>query len=299
MLARAEKSLPGARVSAIRVLMERAIDYAGLFPPASLEMAHAVRNYARYRGGPDAWALGNFVVPLGRLREFEAAAAGLGTEQAIPLSVILPGPEFDPRDLDSVGSFGEIRSAEVRVADPEQVGVVCSLVKPGIDTCFEIPASHDWMDVLEAVSDEGERAKIRTGGVERGSIPPPIDVVNFLTECARARVAFKATAGLHHAIRGEHALTYAADSPSETMHGFLNVLLAAAMVFGGAERDDVLNTVEESRGDAFRFSESGVEWHGRGLSGEQLRFAREQFMVSFGSCSFEEPMADLRALGLI
>lgn len=299
MLAGFEESLPGAGMSAIRTLMTQAIDYAGLFPPASLGMADAVRNYARYASGPDAWALGNFVLPLASLREFEAAAAGLGLERRIPLTVILPGVEFDVDAVKTGLSFGIVRSAEVRVDEPAQVGAVASLAAPGVDSYFEIPARHDWMDVLAAIAEEGERAKVRTGGVERGSIPSPLDVVNFMAECARARVAFKATAGLHHALRGEHALTYEADAPTETMHGFLNVLLAAALVFAGGDDGAALRTVEETRADAFRFSEDAVAWDGKRLSLDDLRYAREQFVISFGSCSFDEPLADLRALRLI
>jgi hypothetical protein len=160
------------------------------------------------------------------------------------------------------------------------------------------------MDVLEAISSEGERAKIRTGGIERGAIPAPLDVVNFLAECMTARVGFKATAGLHHAIRGPHALTYDDGAPVETMHGFLNVLLAAAVIFagggrGGGDRDAALQTLENEQPEMFRFDGEAVAWHGRKAKSEELRYMREQFAIGFGSCSFEEPLDDLRALGLL
>ena len=53
------------------------VDYAGLFPPASLDMATAVRNYAAYRAASQRRMLGRFIVPVSRLPEFAAAAAGL------------------------------------------------------------------------------------------------------------------------------------------------------------------------------------------------------------------------------
>ena len=129
--------------------------------------------------------------------------------------------------------------AEVRVAETAQVRELASLVPPGITNYFEIPMSRDREDLLVVIAEEGERAKLRTGGTQRGSIPSPLEVSQFLFECFRARVAFKATAGLHHAIRGVHALTDEANAPAELMHGFLNVLLAAALAFEGQDEENV------------------------------------------------------------
>src|SRR5687767_279114 len=61
----------------LHILLRSSIDYAGLFPPAGLDMSRAVRNYAEYLSGPHAWALGRFVLPASRIEEFEAAAADL------------------------------------------------------------------------------------------------------------------------------------------------------------------------------------------------------------------------------
>jgi len=56
---------------ALRTLLAGSIDYAGLFPPASLEMAEAARNYEAYRSGPHSWALGRFILPSARLNEVD------------------------------------------------------------------------------------------------------------------------------------------------------------------------------------------------------------------------------------
>ena len=58
-------------MSAIRTLLAESIDYAGLFPPAGLDMGTAVENYARYSAGPWAWALGRFIVSVNQLPELE------------------------------------------------------------------------------------------------------------------------------------------------------------------------------------------------------------------------------------
>src|SRR5918997_4684898 len=58
-------------MSAIRTLLQGSIDYAGLFPPAELDMRTALQNYARYSGDSSSWALGRFIVPVSRLTELE------------------------------------------------------------------------------------------------------------------------------------------------------------------------------------------------------------------------------------
>lgn len=286
-------------MNAVRALMTGAIDYAGLFPPASLPMPDAVRNYARYRTAQEAWALGNFIVPLDRLEEFDSVAAGLGVEQRVTLSVVLPSPGFDTRKLGAGLAFGYVANVEVRVSEAAEVHEVASLTPAGITSYFEIPLRHEREDLLAAIAEEGERAKLRTGGTQRGSVPSLLAVRQFLFECSRAHVAFKATAGLHHAIRGVHALGEEANAPTELMHGFLNVLLAAALAFAGQDEQSVLGMLEETSPAAFRFGNEGVEWRGLNMQIQTLRRVREEVAVSFGSCSFEEPLAELRSLGLI
>ena len=109
-------------MNAIRTLLWKAIDYAGVFPPAGLPMADAVRNYARYMGSADVWALGTFVLPLERLQEFDAAAAGLGLERRIDVSVVLPGPDFDADLLRKGLGFGTVVNAEVPIQERASVG---------------------------------------------------------------------------------------------------------------------------------------------------------------------------------
>ncbi len=53
----------------IRTLLGGLIDYAGLFPPAKLEMNAALENYARDSVGTCAFALGRFICLVTRLEE--------------------------------------------------------------------------------------------------------------------------------------------------------------------------------------------------------------------------------------
>lgn len=58
----------------IRALLNGLVDYAGLFPPAKLDMSKTVESYARHRASPHAYALARLIVPASRLQEFARAA---------------------------------------------------------------------------------------------------------------------------------------------------------------------------------------------------------------------------------
>ena len=110
---------------------------------------------------------------------------------------------------------------------------------------------------------------------------------------------FKATAGLHHAVRSDQALTYETGSPRAVMHGFLNVFAAAALAREGLTTDEVEAVLREDDPRAFRLDESGLDWRGVRVTTDSLAATRRDFASSFGSCSFAEPVAELRALEVI
>jgi len=144
----------------------------------------------------------------------------------------------------------------------------------------------------------GAFAKVRTGGLTPEAIPTTENLANFLQDSAARRIPFKATAGLHHPMRSLRPLTYASDSPRAIMHGFLNVFIAAAFAWYGEDEllPDILNE-EDTR--VFVFAGDVLHWRDYGLTTVQIQAARADFAHSFGSCSFEEPVADLRQLGFL
>jgi hypothetical protein len=149
---------------------------------------------------------------------------------------------------------------------------------------------------LDAVKRAGCFAKFRTGGLKPEAIPPIEEVAAFILACADRRLSFKATAGLHHPVRAEQPLTYEADGPRAVMHGFLNVFMAAAFAWRGERAIEPI--LAETEATAFRFDER-AHWRNRSLATDEVREARIHFAHAFGSCSFEEPVRDLQALGLI
>jgi hypothetical protein len=299
-------------LESLTALLRGSIDYAGLFPPAGLEMPRAVRSYAEYRAGPYAWALGRFVLPASRIGEFEAASADLlpRASGAAPwrIAVLLGG---DPAaDLHEIGELNCRHAAEgaggvtadvveARADSAEAVEQLLSRMPSWLQAYVEIPVARDPAALVAAIGAAGGRAKVRTGGVTADAFPPASDLVRFVRTCLSAGVPFKATAGLHHPLRAEYRLTYEPDSPRGPMFGFLNLFLATALAAAGADdRETVLLLEERDRG-AFRFDNDGVEWRNRRLDLEGIRRTRESGMVSFGSCSFTEPISDLESLGLL
>ena len=289
---------------AFRTLLRGAIDYAGLFPPAQLSMREAVANYAGYLGGGEAWALGRFVVPAARLDEFARAAADHlpsdGAGEPWRLSVLLPA-DADPGPLAAFNAAHAgaalVDTVEVKATLPEEVAAAGALARTMV-TYVEIPADRDPSPMIDAVRAVGARAKIRTGGTAADAFPTPRDVLRFMKACLAAGVPFKATAGLHHPLRAEYALTYAADAPRGTMYGYLNVFLAAAWLAAGLPDEPALALLEERDPSAFALEDEGVRWNDRVLTGAELSRARERVITGFGSCSFREPLDDAAALGL-
>jgi hypothetical protein len=308
-----------ATAGAWRALLSGLVDYAGLFPPAGLDMAGAVARYAAYRRGPRAWMLGRFVVPLGRLGEFEADAGPLLPRgaYAVPwrLSVIATGaPAEDAAAIDDFNDAhrGEdagrvvIDSAERRAATVEDVRAAAAAVASGtVRVAYEVPLGGALPSLARAVAAAGGVLKARLGGLTPDAIPASDAVAAWLAAGAQAGVRVKATAGLHQAMRGPYPLTYDEGSPRAVMHGFVNVFVAAALAWrhraATAEAIAALcvPVLEETDARAFRAVGGGLAWRRETIGESELEDARADFAAAFGSCSFEEPVEELRALGLM
>ena len=299
--------------SCVECLLERLIDYAGLFPPASLAMRPALENYGAYLRSEWNWILGRFIVSASRLGEFEDAFSTVPAAPGAPpenwrLSVLLGDDRAG--DLASVGEFNTrmagsgagrnavVESVEVKVASADEIARLARSIPPELTAYFEIPASS-YGECIAALAGCDRRAKIRTGGETADKFPAPESVIDFIRLCAAARVPFKATAGLHHPVRSEHRLTYQSDSPSGMMHGFLNVFLAAAFLRGGMEPELARELLTEQSPQAFHFDRDRIAWRQHRLSQSEIAAARQSFAISFGSCSFTEPVGDLRSLKLL
>jgi hypothetical protein len=294
----------------LRDLLSGLIDYAGLFPPAALDMPTATRKYAECREGEYRWALGRFVLPVARLDELEKAAEGIlpdgGREGDDFWRLSALGGDDLPSDLNRIAEFNRKRAGaavidtiEIKAGRVGDIENAMSLTPANLTPYFEIPINGDPAELIKSVAGTEARAKVRTGGVTSDAFPSSFDLARFIKICAEEDVPFKATAGLHHPLRSINKLTYAPDSASAMMHGFLNVFLAAAFAQSGMGVDRLVELLEEKSPEAFQFDGGGVTWRDEMIVRGQLRNSRNLLAIAFGSCSFEEPIEDLKKIGLL
>jgi hypothetical protein len=249
----------GIVAPSLRALFGNLIDYAGMFPPASLTREVAIARYRAYQGSDHAWMLGRFVI------------------SAVQVNGL-------PAELDC-------RFAVLSNADHPRANAIESkqIISTGRPTYCEVS-----IEQLDEVKRARSFAKLRTGGVTADAIPSVDGVAAYITGCAERQLPFKATAGLHHPVRGVHRLTYAPDACFAIMHGFINVFLAAAFAWHGERQ--IYPILAETDPSAFRFDDR-AHWRDLALSTEKIADTRREFAHSFGSCSFDEPIEDLRTLG--
>jgi len=311
-------------------LLRQSIDYAGLFPPASLSLAETAKNYQLHLSSPAHMMLSRLVVPLGKLEEL----GQMVENQTIPISetvrqwrisLLLP-PVLQSQDMDvltqgiqRIGIFND----QFRQHRRQPMIVDCLEVKLNFQAItladfaemvkdFPCYIEIDWVENPEpsiaaisrqngnadsqtsGSSRQSLHAKIRTGSVQADQIPTAAQVARFIASCTRHQVSFKATAGLHHPLRGEYRLTYQPDAPIGTMHGYLNVFVATMISLRYAvEQDLLVEILEERDGGKFCFDQNGLHWQGLTVEPEEVESLRDRGIHSFGSCSFDEPTTEL------
>jgi hypothetical protein len=284
-------------IESARALFESLFDYAGLFPPAGLEMRDAVRNYARYRGGGHSWMLSRFVVPAARLGEFEIATADfLPPATSAPLWQLSMLSGADIGDtlgiaIDFNRRFAGrvlIDTIEMKATTDAEIIAAERVVERQMTPYVEVAMPGSRRKLLEQIRACGARAKIRTGATTPDEQPSIENLAAFVHECCAMELPFKATAGLHHAVRSERS----------GMHGFLNLLFAAALANCGAPRETVAEALSEQRAGAFRLDGEAAAWREHAFGVLQLRDARRLF-TAVGTCSFEDPIADLNTMGVL
>ena len=246
-----------------RALFERLIDHAALFPPASMSMEEALAEDRAARSSPYAWMLDRFVCPATRLGELDGLDA--------PVSVVVDGP------LEAPAEALEARLTEARPDPRELRRLAAELGQWSSEVYYELRLGESWRDsvpaTVGAIAAVGGRVKLRCGG---DVVPTAEQVALVMVSCHATRVPMKATAGLHHPLR------------RGSRHGFLNFLCAAA--HSGRSVGDVRAILEEESLGALPLSS---------LTAEEARTMRSTLFKGFGSCSWREPVDDLRALDML
>jgi hypothetical protein len=319
--------------STLHALLGGVLDYAGLFPPARLPLHEAIKRYARYRHDPASWMLGRFVCPAEQLGELTPLLSSWPSS-ASPLAIsvlgrggksaseFLAGLRVDVEAMnafrDRHGDGVELAVLEVRlpseVLAPGATGDAHKLLEdsaktledggsPNLTLYYEAVPGIPWRAWVKCLSvaltkDVGRSAsagfKLRCGGQETTAFPSPEQIAAVIAACRDAGVPLKFTAGLHHPFRhfDRSLQTY--------VHGFLNVFAAGVLAYAlPLTEEQVRQIIEDVHHEDFAFDDEGLRWKDYRASVSEIKEARRSAVVSFGSCSFEEPRADLRAMGLL
>jgi len=274
----------------VRPLFAGLFDDAALFPPASLDVAHAIRAHAGHRLSWYADMLGPFVCNSVRVPALDAEVARLAVEP-VDVAVVVPdGIGALAAGVEVVDSCERLRLRSVEV--PLGAGrlieasrVLGPLVERNLDVYVEIPvlrvSERDVHDIRAA----GLRLKLRTGGTTIDAFQTEEQLAAPIVMCAAELLPFKCTAGLHNAVRHRDM-----DTLFEH-HGFLNLALAARAA--AATGSVAATSAELAERDA-----DTVAGRVRALSATGVAAIRELF-ASFGTCSIADPVGDLTAMGLV
>jgi hypothetical protein len=312
---------------AVETLMDGLIDYAGLFPPSKLAMGPAVENFARHVRSEHAGFLSRFICPVTKLMDLTEHGAMLmpgtfATSGYREMADDLPGwsvsaiidadldeclgviDEFNEHHRHEEHGLARVDAVEMRVGAPGDIDAALDLIPDDITPSFEFPKGTviggDPRGFVAALAGNDSLAKIRCGGVTPDLFPSCEDIARFLHACHRADVPFKATAGLHHPVRAEQNLTYEDNPPRGVMHGFFNVFLAAALVrVADIDEATTVRILEETDPGAFVLTDTDAGWRDITINLLELSRVREAFATGYGSCSFDEPVDDVKALGLL
>jgi hypothetical protein len=288
--------------SRIPPLFERLIDDAAVFPPGNASIPDALTAHTGHRAAWYAELVGPLLLPASALTRLGGAAlprigviGDTGLAGVHPAFEAARSSERSSEASDAVGGPASERWTQFEVAvakrgeDPQpglrrllgEVGM-----GPDIDVYAELPLTWGLLDALDTLSSEragGARVapKFRAGGLAAELFPTPIELAAVICACRDRELPFKLTAGLHHATRHTDPET------GFTHHGFLNVLAASLAAADGTEVADVAELLGST--DPVPIVEV-----------VRVRLADQRpLWIGFGSCSIDEPLADLATLGLL
>ena len=307
-------------MSAFANLIRASVDYAGLFPPAKLPLEQVVKNYHSYLENNRHEMLGRLVLPSAKLNEFKSLAQStdVGLSHSWKISALVAPIELIEDELsskalesslDQISEFNQqagavssvVDAIEIRTSSPETIQLAAELIPKEISVFFEIDWREDPTRSISAIATSNHTnlfAKIRTGGITEDLIPSPDRVAEFLLSCANQNVGLKATAGLHHPVRDHYRLTYEPDSPQGCMHGFINVFVAGCLAFANQANsvEQIKEVLECRSSDPFQLDDNQVRFGNLSVDAKTVAQIRNSKLISFGSCSFDEPTNELESL---
>jgi hypothetical protein len=275
-------------VTRVPALLAALVDDAGLFPPERLPMDRALARHRADAAGAHPVLTHRFLCAAGRLTDLRSEL----TDEALRLGLIVDaGPAGVAGAVTAVRTEPRLRLETVEVALPAtHVAGAARAHVPGFAAVdapvfVELPRASGWRAALETVTAAGVGAKVRCGGLDAAMFPSAAELAAMITALVAAGVPWKATAGLHHAVRHRDPRT------GFDNHGFLNLLVAVSRAVDGGTEGDVAAALAIDSGSALAAEVRAA--------GDAVGARARRSLVAYGSCSTSEPIADLDALGLL
>lgn len=258
-------------------LFDRLVDDAGLFPPTSLTMEAALARHHEARAAGHPVLTHRFLCPASRLEEMQRE---LRAKLSRPIAIGLILDTGDPALV--AEALGDELLAVALVEIPP--GGPTEGLPSGVPVYLEVPRGG-FEAVEQIAARPGFGAKVRCGGVRADLFPTEAELAVFIRACVAADLPFKATAGLHHAVR------YTDPQTGFTHHGFLNLLLAVAAALSKADAEAVEEVLASTDAPALAHMAKTID-------PDAAREVR-RLLVAYGSCSISTPLQDLAELGLL
>jgi hypothetical protein len=320
----------------VEALMHKLIDYAGLFPPAKLPLNEAFPNYLKYLNGEYSRMLANFIIPAKMMGELDELIKSSGVTDRLHFSVLGSSGETEEEFMNNLKSditewkkfrennpgshtnFYEVRLPIEVIARQEaaEVGRFIGSVSDEITGSFgddvilffeatpeEGTTTDEWKTDTDAVIEgikmhnltkKNAGYKLRTGGVIASAFPLPEQVAFAIKHCLNRQIAMKCTAGLHHPVRHFN------EEVRTRMHGFINIFCSGAIAIRhNISEGEIIKMLEEEDPNSFKFTDDSFIWDKYTISVDDIKYSREALLISYGSCSFDEPIEDLQKLNLL
>jgi hypothetical protein len=271
-------------------LLARLVDDAALFPPSGASVVDTVKSHLAARRAPYSGVIGFLLCPISRLGALVSALRKARPVQPVALSLVadtgLGGlPKAISTTLDNTKLL-DLRMIEVPAPSDVDSNWLVQLTEFVPDDVVRVVEPRrgrpEWLTGVRRVAEAGCWPKLRCGGKSVESFPTVDEVADFLTIATGTGRPFKATAGLHHAVRHHD------ESTGLTHHGLLNMLVGTARAVSGAGAHEALRCTDA----AALVAEAGA------LSADTSQVVREVF-ACYGSVSLTDPVADLIRLGLL
>jgi hypothetical protein len=296
--------------ASLKNFMTGLIDYAGLFPPASLDIQTVLDNYTAYLEREEGWMLGRCVLPASQLYR-------VASHPGFRCSVIV-SPAVSQEELDQLQNFssmeGHVEMVETRFPENSNSPDRCSEhllqlhskfgqaglqdiqlfveTKNVADAALAIATFNNSRSGGEVISNVGY--KLRCGGLEKQAFPSPEKVAKVIGICRERDIPIKFTAGMHLPLRNYSA------GIEVMQHGFINIFGAALLCWGcNLSPEEIAECLCEDTAHHFHFMDGSFSWKDKMISSSELKRLRQSKVISFGCCSFTEPVEGLRSLGFL